>query len=91
MGGFYTDYSYIGIMPDGKKQIFATEKEYKDFLKERKDEMDYQELVKYLEAEIKKCEENDTVYREYDLAVLWSKNSTREEALKEILNKVQGS
>lgn len=30
MKGYYEGYSYVGIMPDGKKMRFATEQEYKE-------------------------------------------------------------
>lgn len=33
-GGFYTGYSYVGIMPDGRKQPFATESEYREAYEE---------------------------------------------------------
>lgn len=28
MKGYYEGYSYVGFMPDGRKQRFATEQEY---------------------------------------------------------------
>ena len=28
MKGYYEGYSYVGIMPDGRKMRFATEQEY---------------------------------------------------------------
>ena len=30
MKGYYEGYSYVGFMPDGTKQRFATEQEYKE-------------------------------------------------------------
>lgn len=30
MKGWYEGYSYVGIMPDGRKMRFATEEEYKE-------------------------------------------------------------
>jgi hypothetical protein len=32
--GFYTGYSYCGIMPDGRKAYFATDKEYAEAYEE---------------------------------------------------------
>ena len=34
MKGYYEGYSYVGIMPDGKKMRFATEAEYVEAYKE---------------------------------------------------------
>lgn len=36
MKGYYEGYSYVGIMPDGKKMRFATDTEAKDYLDEKK-------------------------------------------------------
>lgn len=30
MKGYYTEYSYVGFMPDGSKRYFATEGDYKE-------------------------------------------------------------
>ena len=38
MKGYYEGYSYVGIFPDGTKMRFATEEEYKEYLKERNEE-----------------------------------------------------
>lgn len=37
MKGWYEGYSYVGIMPDGQRIRFATEKEYAEAYKERMD------------------------------------------------------
>lgn len=40
MKGYYEEYSYVGIMPDGRKIRFATEKEYADAYEERMSQYD---------------------------------------------------
>ena len=34
MKGYYTGYSYCGYMPDGRKEYFATDKEYREAYEE---------------------------------------------------------
>ena len=41
MKGYYEGYSYVGFMPDGSKQRFATEGEYAE---------EYQEALRVAEA-----------------------------------------
>lgn len=32
--GYYAEYNYVGILPDGGKVYFATEEEFKQYLRE---------------------------------------------------------
>lgn len=34
MKGYYIDYGYIGILPNGIKMLFATESEYRECIEE---------------------------------------------------------
>lgn len=40
MKGYYERYSYVGIMPDGRKQRFVTEQEYAEAYEEERSEKD---------------------------------------------------
>jgi hypothetical protein len=41
--GFVVPGGYMGLMPNGKYQIFDTEKEYTDYIEEKNNEMEIQD------------------------------------------------
>ena len=42
MYGFYTQFSYVAVMPDGKTMSFVSEEEYLEYLKENYQESEEQ-------------------------------------------------
>lgn len=38
MKGYYVSYSYIGIMPDGSKREFASDRDYREAVEDEPDE-----------------------------------------------------
>ena len=52
--------------------------------------MTIEKLKKFLEEKIKKCEENEEVYKEHEHITLWTQEHYRKLGLMDVLKSIEG-